>query len=101
MPIRGKKKRFTNTNISTSPIDGGVYALFKQNEVVYIGKGDGSNGIKGRLQSHRRGDSGCALKSTTSFKTERCQDASKREKQLLEQHLSHKGRLPRYNKRIG
>lgn len=98
MPIRGKKQRFTDTNISNAPECDGVYGVYKYKELTYIGKSEGKNGIKGRLQAAQRDRRG---KGATSFQVERCKDAAEREKQLLEQHKKAHGKLPRYNDRIG
>ena len=100
MPIRGKKQRFTDNNISNSPTDGGVYVLSRHGEDIYIGKGEGGSGIKSRLQVAKRGDTR-GVKTATSFQTERSKDPSKREKQLLEQYKEKHGRLPRHNDRTG
>lgn len=98
MPIRGKKQRFTNINISNAPICDGVYGIYKYNELLYIGKGEGKNGIKGRLQAAKRDRRG---KEATSFQVERCKDAAWREEQLLKQYKKLHGKLPRYNDRLG
>lgn len=99
MPIRGKKQRFTDTNISKTPEYDGVYGIHRYRELIYIGKGEGKSGIKGRLQAAQRDKRGKG--NATSFQVEKCKDASTREKQLLEQYEELHGRLPRYNDRIG
>ena len=98
MPIRGKKQRFTDTNISNAPGCDGVYGIYKYNQLVYIGKGEGKNGIKGRLQAAKRDK---RSKGATSFQVERCKDAAWREEQLLRQYKKLHGKLPRYNDKIG
>ena len=98
MPIRGKKQRFTDTNISNAPNCDGVYQLYKYNEPTYIGKGEGKNGIKGRLQAAKRDRRG---KEATSFRVEKCKNAALREEQLLNQHKKLHGKLPRYNDKVG
>jgi hypothetical protein len=101
MPIRGKLYRFTDTNISNSPTDIGVYALYERGELIYIGKGDGKGGIRSRLRSHKRGDEGRCTQRATSYRRERCSDPSAREVYLQEEYLKRYGRLPRCNDRIG
>ena len=100
MPIRSKKHRFTNRNISNSPSDIGVYTLSEYSEMIYIGRGGGAGGIKTRLQAAKRGDTRGGRKAT-SYQVERCKDPAKREKQLLAQYKKKHGKLPRYNDRIG
>lgn len=100
MPIRGKKRRFTNGNIGKAPECAGVYVLSQYEEIIYVGKSNTKSGIKSRLQVAKRGDTPGGKKAT-SFQTERCEDAFKREKQLLEQYKKKHGKLPHYNDRIG
>lgn len=101
MPIRGKKQRFTDNNIDKAPNKDGVYVLSRYGETTYVGKATGGDGLQGRLEAHKRGDTGRGIKSSTSFQVEKCKDAPKREKQLLEQYKKIHGKLPRYNDRIG
>lgn len=99
MPIRGKKRRFTNTNISNAPNCDGVYGIYRYEELIYIGKGEGKNGIKSRLQAAKRESRGRG--NATSLQFERSRNPSAREKQLLEQYEELHGKLPRYNDRVG
>ena len=101
MPIRGNKYRFTDKNISNSPTDIGVYVLYEHRELIYIGKGDGMNGIKSRLRAHKRGDEGRCTQRATSYRRERHRDPSAREVYLLEEFYKRHSRLPRCNERIG
>ena len=101
MPIRGNKCRFTDKNISNSTTDIGVYALYRYRELIYIGKADGMNGIKSRLQAHKRGDEGRCTQRATSYRRERHRDALARETYLLEEFYERYRRLPRCNERIG
>lgn len=101
MPICGNKHRFTDTSISDSPTDIGVYVLYEHLELIYVGKGDGEGGIKSRLQSHKRGDEGKCTKAATSYKAERDKNPSARERYLLKEYFQKHKRLPRCNKRIG
>ena len=101
MPIRGKLRRFTDKNISNSPRDIGVYVLYERGELIYIGKGDGENGIRSRLQSHKRGDEGRCTQRATSYKRERSKKPLARETYLLKEYYKKHGKLPRCNERIG
>jgi len=101
MPIRGKLHRFTDTNISNSPTDTGVYALYERGKLICIGKGDGKDGIRVRMQSHKRGDEGRCTQRATSYRRERSSNPSVREVYLLEEYLAKHGALPRCNDRIG
>ncbi|MFC1904931.1 hypothetical protein ACFLXT_04130 [Chloroflexota bacterium] len=100
MPIRGRKQRLTDNNISNSPSDSGVYVLSNYGEVMYIGKAEGSGGIKSRLQAAKRDDTPC-MKIATSFQIECCKDPTKRENQLIDQYKKTHAQLPRHNDIIG
>ncbi len=100
MPIRGTKHRFTNPHINGSPTDSGVYVLYEYTELIYIGKGDGKEGIRTRLQYHKNKNNPCT-KNATSYCCERSRDPVEREKYLLEEYLEEHGKLPRCNGRIG
>jgi len=99
MPIRGKKRRFTDTNISNAPNCNGVYVLTKYGKTIYIGKGEGTGGVRSRIEAAKRDTRGRG--KATSFQIERCKDPTEREKQLLEQYWKQYRKLPRYNDRIG
>lgn len=98
MPIRGKKQRFTDTNISNAPNSDGVYGIYRGRELIYIGKGEGKDGIKGRLKAAKRDTRG---KEATSFQVEKSKDAAWREEQVLKQYKRLHGKLPRYNDKVG
>lgn len=99
MPIRGRKRRFTDTNISDAPQCDGVYGIYRNKELIYIGKGEGKSGVKSRLQAAHQDKRGKG--NATSFQFEKSKDASGREKRLLEQYKKAHGKLPRYNDRVG
>jgi len=99
MPIRGKKRRFTNINISNAPECDGVYGIYRYQKLIYIGKGEGKDGIKSRLQAAQQDKRGRG--KATSFCVEKCKKPSEREKQLLKQYRKLHGKLPRYNDKVG
>ena len=100
MPIRCQSHRFTDTNVSDSPTDIGVYALYEHRELIYIGKGEGQEGIRTRLQYHRNRNNPCT-RNATSYRCERNRDPAQREIHLLEEYQKGHRRLPRCNERIG
>lgn len=101
MAVSGELYPFTDENISRAPIGKGVYSLHQNNETIYIGKAEGENGIRGRLQAHKRGDNGRCTQQATHYRREVCNNPSKREEEeLIAYRLAH-GRLPRCNEQIG
>jgi hypothetical protein len=97
MPITGDKYPFTPENVNRSPIAKGVYALYEDDVTINIGKGDGENGIRARLQSHKRGDEGPCTKNASHYRREVCPDPTAREREMLQEYKRTHGRLPRCN----
>jgi len=99
MPISGNRYKFTDENIGKSPTGIGVYALYDGNELIYIGKAEGENGIRARLQAHKRGDEGSCTKKATAYRRELHSEPSQREAELLLEYYEAQGELPRCNER--
>ena len=97
MAISGDRYSFTQENVDGSPIKDGVYALYDENVTIYIGKGDGENGIRERLQAHRRGDEGSCTKNASHYRREVCSNPKIRERELLQEYKNANGTLPRCN----
>lgn len=92
----------TQENIERSPLQQGVYALYDQNEIIYIGraKGEGVT-IRSRLSDHHSGQEGYCTQNATHYWREVCSNPSEREVELLESYQNKHGCLPRCNERIG
>jgi len=89
---------FTQDNIDKSPTDGGIYALYDGNITIYIGKGDGVDGIRARLQAHKRGDEGNCTKRATHYYVEVCSNPQSRARAELQAYRqAYDGRRPRCN----
>lgn len=97
MAISGDKYTFTQENVDKSPTGKGVYALYDESVTIYIGKGEGENGIRERLQAHKRGDEGSCTKNASHYRREVCSNPTTREKQELEAYKKANGKLPRCN----
>ena len=97
MSVLSKFYAFNDDNIAISPTNGGVYSLHESGETIYIGKGDGENGIRERLQAHKRGDEGLCMGLTTAYRREVCSNLSMRVTELLEEYYQINNRLPRCN----
>jgi hypothetical protein len=70
MPISGDIYPNTQENVDRSPIATGAYALYDGDITIYIGCGDSENGIRSRLQAHKRGDNGNCTQSATHYRHE-------------------------------
>ena len=97
MAFIGNKYPFTHDNVDKSPTGSGVYALYDGSVTIYIGKGDGVNGIKARLQAHERGDEGSCTEGASYYRREVCTNPQSRERAELKAYQEANGRLPRCN----
>jgi len=97
MALSGDRRSFTQENADNSPTDDGVYALYDEGVTIYIGKGDGANGIRTRLQAHKRGDEGSCTKNASHYRREACSNPKARERELLQEYKDANGKLPRCN----
>jgi hypothetical protein len=90
-----RRYRFSRIVISGAPNDAGVYTLWDGDEVVYYGRTDGKEStIRSRLLDHYYE----AINRPTHYSWEVCDDPAAREAELLREHSSAFGRLPRNNK---
>ena len=64
MPVAGDTYDLTQDNISKSPDEAGVYALFDGGQVIYYGSSTDS--IRDRLQRHFSGDEGPGTQAAAS-----------------------------------
>ena len=101
MPISDDRYEFKDATINTAPTYKGVYALDIGEEIICIGKADGANGIRERLQAHKRGDEGPCTSVAIAYRREQHDNPAGREKELLEEYKRTYGKLPRCNERIG
>lgn len=97
MAISGDKYTFTQENVDRSPTGKGVYALYDESVTIYIGKGAGENGIRERLQAHKRGDEGSCTEDASHYRREVCSNPSTRETEELEAYKEANDKLPRCN----
>lgn len=88
---------FNDKEINGAPILDGVYGLYDGSETIYVGKGEGLDGIRGRLRRHKEGYEGYCTKSATYFNYETYFNPSQRERELLQEYMRLWGRLPRCN----
>lgn len=97
MAFSGDKYDFTQDNVDKSPTGKGVYALYDGSVTIYIGKGAGENGIRERLQAHKRGDEGSCTQNASDYRREVCSNPATRETQELEAYKEANDKLPRCN----
>ena len=97
MPVSGDLYTFNQENVDRAPTSDGVYSLHQGGEITYIGKGEGENGIRARLQAHIRGDEGRCTQQAEKYRREVCGNPTTRERELLQEYQQAHGKLPRCN----
>ena len=99
MPIGGKKYKFTKENVDNAPDEHGVYILYDNSTLIYIGRAAGEGvTIRSRLQSHKSGNEGACTTNASHYKREITSSPIGREKELVQEYKdSHNGELPRCN----
>lgn len=58
---------FTDAAVDISPTAPGVYLLYKEGQLIYIGLAVNGSGIRQELESHRRGVHGAPTSDATAF----------------------------------
>lgn len=94
-----KKHDFNPAGIGEAPQHGGVYVLYQDAEIVFIGRAQES--IRKELEARYRGDETGLAQRCTHYAFEKPRNPEKREEQLLEWHKTAYLRLPRHNERYG
>jgi hypothetical protein len=97
MGINTPFHNFTDDEIRQAPIYDGVYALYESSTTIYIGKGEGQEGIRGRLIAHKEGYEGECTRYADYFNYEPVFNPSQREAELLQEYKLLWGKLPRCN----
>jgi hypothetical protein len=97
--IRHKRYPFTAWAISGAPEDPGVYALWKNGEVVYIGSAPaGGSSIRSRLIDHLTEHTQDGGYLATEYSWELSRNPRARELELIEEYQRENHRLPRLNR---
>ena len=97
MQISGELRPFSEDDIDHAPEEAGVYALYREDSLIYIGRAEGGlsmTTIRARLKNHQAGRFGPLTKAATHFRCEvRC-DPVARERELLREYERLHGQLP-------
>ena len=95
MPIDDRSfKRLTDKNVSRSPRKRGVYALYENRTLIFLGQAAGHDDtIRTRLRAHLRS----AGKTKTRYKREPTRSPAARLKELVDEYVKAHDRLPALN----
>lgn len=97
MPIKKPKYKLSRAMVEAAPDEQGLYALWEDDELIYLGRASASGNIRERLIEHlSRRLCPCAEKAT-HYSWELSLRPATREVEILEQFLAEFGRLPRCN----
>jgi hypothetical protein len=90
-----KFKRLTIENVNRAPRKRGVYALYAESELVFLGLAAGqSETIRSRLRQHLT----TPTEGVTRYKREPSRVPESRLKELLAEHRARHGNLPSHNR---
>ncbi len=95
MPIADPKfKRLTPKNVDRAPLKRGVYALYADRTLVFLGQAlGGGDTIRSRLRDHLSSKP----QPATRYKREPSPTPKARLKKLLQEHVAAHGSLPTQN----
>lgn len=89
---------FGREQLAAAPAASGVYFLYRNERLIYIGIAVHGSGIRQELENHLRGSYGPATQAASAFRYERTRDPVVAWHQYLEQHKARfGGRLPACN----
>lgn len=100
MQISGDLRTFSKDDIDHAPEEAGVYALYRGDSLIYIGRAEGGlsmTTIRARLKNHQAGSFGPLTKAATHYRCEVRPDPVARERELLREYEKLHGQLPRCN----
>jgi len=93
-----KKWRFAPAVIAFAPDEAGVYALWKGDEIIYIGRAEGiSVTLRSCLLEHAQRDARPCVRHATHYSWELARNPALRESELLSEFWSVRGCFPRCN----
>jgi hypothetical protein len=89
---------FTEAAVDVSPASPGVYFLYRNGRLIYIGLAVNGSGIRQELESHLRGAHGPMTRYATAFLYELAPDPRVLHERYLRTHRAHYGALPDGNR---
>src|SRR5262249_8193064 len=83
MPISGKRYKFTKENVDKSPRKPGVFALYEEDTLIFIGGAADGVTLRSQLQGHQAGRAGVGTRRATHYRREGTSASVTREIELL------------------
>jgi len=98
LPLWSRRWPFLGYSIEAAPLDSGVYALWKDDKLIYIGVSEESSmSIRSGLLEHFRQSEGKHIPMPDHYSWEVAADPQKRKFEMLEQFRDLHGKLPLLN----
>jgi excinuclease UvrABC nuclease subunit len=94
VPIQDPLYRFTPVIVHGAPENAGLYALWQDGEMIYVGRADS---IRERLLDHLQGKLSTCTRGATHYSWELSLRPVNREAEVLDAFRKRHGRLPRCN----
>lgn len=101
MPIPGPRYKYTRFIAEGAPDTAGLYALWEEGELVYLGRASSGSTIRACLLEHLAGNVCPCAADATHYSWELSLQPDAREAQLLQEFRKEFGRLPRCNADAG
>ncbi len=100
MPLAGAAYPFTAVLIGAAPDQAGVYGLWENAGLIYIGRAGGRRStLRAHLIAHFSGEHGPWTRRATHYRWELALNPRERELELLREYEESFQRLPRCNQR--
>jgi hypothetical protein len=93
MPIKKPKYKLTRAMVEAAPSEQGLYALWEDEELIYVGRGS----IRERLSEHLKRRLCPCTEKASHYSWELSLRPATREVEVLEEFLAEFGRMPRCN----
>jgi hypothetical protein len=98
MPFPRETFPFTAKLIAGAPEEAGIYLLWQDGEIIYVGRAGGRGAtIRSCLVEHFSGGPGPCTRRATHYSWQLCADPAAREAELLAEYLAAHRRPPRCN----
>jgi hypothetical protein len=96
MPIEAPRYHLTRSMVAGAPEEPGVYALWKGEELIFLGRASQAATIRACLVEHLGGACPCT-RQATHYTWELSLQPAAREAEVLREFQARFGRLPRCN----
>src|SRR5687767_10123882 len=98
-PAAEEPVAFTGSSVSSAPTSSGVYFLYRDARLIYIGIAVHGTGIRQELEKHLGGGYGDRTRAATAFRFEQTRDPVVASREYLLAYMAqHRGRPPLGNR---